>query len=243
MNNLPKYKFIYNEIKEILLFERNNINSYSNAKKKEILKLLPHNKTFFKHNIIDGVVTISELCKYYEVGEERTEYIIILYINLYGVVTEIQNIKTNSINYKDFKQQIENTIRIFDNLNTYEKNKGNLKISKRAELLKSQFDKYLERKTLNSNLEKYFNIKTSYHIPTFNNIFTIAISYIERSFESYNRTITEAKGITKIVIKELIKKERFTSDLKYKRIIINGYSLKYDIYMPKLPKHNIFTLI
>ncbi|MFX4236619.1 hypothetical protein ACOL3F_11865, partial [Aliarcobacter butzleri] len=71
----------------------------------------------------------------------------------------------------------------------------------------------------------------------------IAISYMERSFENYDRSITKAKGITKIVIKELIKKERYVSDWKYKIIIINGYSLKYDIYMPKLPKQNIFTLI
>lgn len=240
MDSIPKYELINDIIDEI--FHPLSI-TYRHSKKDELLKLLPHNETHFKHNVIDGVNNIIELCEHYKISIERTEWISIFYINLYGVIKEVEEIKTNSINYKIFQQQIDNTINMFSELNIYEQNKGNLKLSKKAEVLKNQFEKYLNRKILNSGLEKYFNIKTSYHVPTIDNIFTVAKSYLKRSIESHMIPASEAIDITKVFLEVLINKKRYYPDWKYKEIIINGYAIEYDIYMQKLSKQYIFKLI
>lgn len=156
------------------------------------------------------------------------------YISSYLILNEIEHRKQTAFTDQEFSKLLKNSQFLFHELNDYEKEKGNLKISKKIEHIEKYYTKYKEHKKIPPFYQRFFNTYTTIHLPTKENVYTLIK---HRFFIHIKHTIVnkkEAQELTNQLLADLFNIKKFRSNLKYKRIEIPqkrilelDYTIKY----------------
>lgn len=154
-----------------------------------------------------------------EIYEFNANEIIALLTPHYKIIKWVEEQNKNGMTYIKFKNHIEFTRDTFLSLNTYVKNDGYTKLSKRCDKLLDQLNKHRNGGKVNPRIKSYFNKIFKDDLPTKVNILSIASYNLFIYFK--DKHIDTDYNYYKGMVSDIFNTGKFNTSLKYDTIIIS----------------------
>jgi len=177
------------------------------------------------NNIIEyNKQLILDFCKAYNL--EYLNDFLIPYKEATIILKEIDFRLENCFTHEEFIKILKNSQFLFAMLNEYEKNKGNLKISKKIGVIENYYKKYKDKEKIPPHYKCFFNTLTTTMLPKKENVYTILKHHFHMLINESFKNKQDAKELSNALMNDLFNIRKFKSNLQYKEILIQNNSIR-----------------